>query len=73
MEILTPQKQLASNREFWEYFLSILQACENIESISVFVNNDISHKIAFKLADLVNRPWYQGYQGYNKSTLIYHK
>lgn len=73
MDIQVSEKELASGREFWEYFLSILKTCENIESISVYVNNDMSEKIAANLSDQVLSPWQTGYRGYDTTTLIYHK
>ncbi len=73
LEIQHPEMKRKDGIDFWEEVLSVLSKSNEIESIFVYVNNDVSDKIASKLADLVNHPWHQGYQGQNKSTLIYHK
>ena len=57
----------------WKEVLELLTSSNKIESISVYVNNDTAEKIATNLADRVPLPWYQGYQGNNTTTLIYHK
>lgn len=72
LEILKPLES-EDGREYWETILTVLKGSKDIESISIYVNNDTSEKIATNLADKVNRPWHQGYQGYNTTTLIYHK
>lgn len=73
MEIVNPDMEVKERKEFWEIVLESLKNSPKIESISVYVNNDTSEKIATNLADLVSRPWHQGYQGQNTTTLIYHK
>lgn len=73
LEIQDPEMKGKYGNDFWEEVLSILTKSNEIESISIYVNNDTSEKIASNLADKVNRPWHQGYQGQNKTTLIYHK
>lgn len=73
LEIMTPGSKLENGEEFWAVVFNILKKSNNVESISIFVNNEISDKIASNLADRVPLPWRQGYQGYNTTTLIYHK
>lgn len=73
LEIIKPDLKSLSGKEFWMIVFNLLKESNNIESISVFVNNDTSDKIAMNLADRVSRPWHQGYQGYDTTTLIYHK
>lgn len=68
-----PEIDNKEGKEFWEEVIELLQKSNKIESISVYVNNETSDKIASNLADRVPRPWHQGYQGYNTTTLIYHK
>lgn len=73
LEIVNPDMEVKEGKEFWEVVLESLKKSSNIESISVYVNNDISEKIATNLADLVCRPWHQGYQGHDATTIIHHK
>lgn len=73
MEIVNPDMEVKEGKEFWEVVLESLKQSSKIESISIYVNNDISEKIAINLADRVPRPWHQGYQGQNTTTLIYHQ
>lgn len=73
MEIVNPDMEVKERKEFWEVVLESLKQSSKIESISIYVNNDISEKIAINLADRVPRPWHQGYQGQNTTTLIYHQ
>lgn len=71
IEILDPEIE-EDGKEWWEIILNHLCKSEEIESISVLVNNDVSDKIASNLSDRVPLPWHQGYQGYKATTLIYH-
>ena len=73
VEIVNPEIENKEGKEFWEEVMECLKKSDKIESVSVYVNNDISDKIATNLADQVPLPWHQGYQGYNTTTLIYHK
>lgn len=73
LEIADPEKKVNNGDEYWKAVLTILTRSNNIESISVYVNNDISEKIACNLAERVARPWHQGYQGYNTTTIIFHR
>lgn len=73
LEIIDPEKKVNDGDEFWQEVLAILTKSNEIESIYVYVNNDTSEKIACNLADRVIRPWHQGYQGYNTTTLIFHR
>lgn len=73
VEIVKPDKVIKDGKEFWAEVLDFLKESINIVSVSVYVNNEISDKIASNLADRVPLPWHQGYQGYNTTTLIYHK
>lgn len=73
LEIVDPEKKVNDGDEFWKDILDILTRSNNIESIYVYVNNETSEKIACNLADRVTRPWHQGFQGHNTTTLIYHK
>lgn len=73
VEIVNPDMNIKEGKEFWEEVIELLKKSNKIESVSVYVNNDTSDKIASNLADRVPLPWHQGYQGYNTSTLIYHK
>ena len=73
LEIFNPEMETNEGKEFWEDVLDIIKKAQDIESISVYVNNDISDKIAANLADRVQRPWHRGYQGPGRITLIYHK
>lgn len=73
LEIVNPDMEVKEGKEFWEEVLESLKQSSRIESISVYVNNDISEKIAINLADRVPRPWHQGYQGHDTTTIIYHK
>ncbi len=72
LEIIEPSI-VEDGKEFWETVLALLKNSKDIESISIYVNNETSEKIATNLADRVPRPWHIGYQGYNTTTLIYHK
>lgn len=73
LEIINPDMEVKGGKEFWEVVLEALMQSSNIESISVYVNNDTSEKIGINLADRVPRQWHQGYQGQNTTTLIYHQ
>lgn len=73
IEIVNPNIKVEDEKEFWEEVLETLKKSDKIESVSVYVNNDTSEMIALNLADRVPLPWHQGYQGYNTTTLIYHK
>ena len=73
LEILNPDIEVIEGKEFWEVVLESLKQSSKIESISVYVNNDASEKIATNLADRVPRPWHHGYHGYDTTTIIYHK
>lgn len=73
IKIHHPEKQVEHGKELWEYVLSFLKKTNDIVSISIFVNNDISERIAINLSETVNHPWHKGYQGFNSTTLIYHK
>ena len=73
MEILQPEVLVEDGKEMWDYVLSFLEKSNDIVSISILVNNDITSNIASNLADRVPRPWYTGYRGSNSNTLIYHK
>lgn len=73
LEIANPDMEVKDGKEFWEVVLELLTQSSKIESISVYVNNDTSEKIATNLADRVPRPWHQEYQGHDSTTIIYHK
>lgn len=73
LEIVNPEMKVKEGKEFWEVVLKSLKKSSKIESISVYVCNDTSEKIAINLADRVPLPWHQGYQGQNTTTLIYHQ
>lgn len=73
LEIVNPCLKEDNGNEQWAIILNALKKSNDVETISVFVNNDKSEMIACKFADYVQRPWHQGYHGYNKTTLIYHK
>lgn len=73
LEIVNPDMEAKEGKVFWEVVLESLKKSSKIESISVYVNNDTSEKIATNLADRVSRPWQQGYKGHNATTIIYHK
>lgn len=68
-----PELKDGSNIEMNEIVFSALKNCPNVVEISVFVNNDISEKIAINKADIANKHYHTGYNGKNKETLIYHK
>ncbi len=73
IEVFHPGLKDGKGKEFWEDVLSALKKSEGLVSISVYVNNDISEKIAINLAERVPHPWHIEYQGRNSNTLIYHK
>ena len=73
LEIVNPEVEIEEGKEFWEVVLESLKQSPKIESISVYVNNDISEKIAINFGDRVARPWHRGYQGHDTTTIIYHK
>ena len=73
LEIVIPDVEVKEGKKFWEVVLESLKQSSKIESISVYVNNDASEKIATNLADRVPCPWHQGYQGHDTTTTIYHK
>lgn len=73
IDIVNPRMNINDEKELWELLIESLKKSNKIESVSVYVNNDISDKIASNLADRVPMPWHQGYQGYNTTTLIHHK
>lgn len=73
LEIVNPDMEIKEGKEFWEVVLESLKQSSKIESISVYVNNEASEKIATNLADRVPRPWHQEYQGHDSTTIIYHK
>lgn len=73
LEIVNPDKEANEGKVSWEIVLESLKQSSKIESISVYVNNDASEKIATNLADRVPRPWHQGYQGHDATTIIYHQ
>lgn len=73
IDINDPNMKVKEGKEFWEEVIESLQKSNNVETVSIHVNNDTSERIASNLADRVPFPWHQGYQGYNKTTLIYHK
>lgn len=73
LEIVNPGRKVKGRKEFWEVVIESLITSPKIESISVYVCNDTSEKIAINLADRVPSPWHQGYQGHNTTTIIYHK
>ena len=73
LEIANPEMEVEEGKELWAVVLESLKKSPKIDSISVFVNNDTSEKIAINLADRVSRPWQQGYQGHNATTIIYHQ
>lgn len=73
LEIVNPDMEANEGKVFWEVVLESLKQSPMIESISVYVNNDASEKIATNLADRVPRPWHQGYQGHDATTIIYHQ
>lgn len=73
LEIVNPDMKIKDGKEFWEVMLELLKKSPEIESICVYVNNDTSEKIAINLADRVPRPWHQGYQGHDATTIIYHQ
>lgn len=73
LEIVNPEMKGEDGKEFWEEMIGFLKGSDKIVSISVFVNNETSEKIALNLADRVDCQWHRGYQGYKKETIIYHK
>ena len=73
LEIVNPDMEIKEGKKFWEVVLESLKQSSKIESISVYVNNKASEKIAPNLAERVSRPWHQGYQGQSTTTLIYHQ
>ena len=73
LKIADPEQKVNDGDEFWKNVLDVLTKSNDIESISVYVNNDTSEKIACSLADTVNSPWHQVYQGYGTTTLIFHR
>ena len=72
LQLSNPQLVIGG-KEQWEMLLLHLTDCEFIESVSVYVNDELSEKIAANLADKVPFPWHEGYRGKNQNTLIYHK
>ena len=72
LHVSNPQLTI-DGKERWETLLLHLTDCEFIESVSVYVNDDLSEKIAVNLADKIPMPWHEGYRGQNQYTLIYHK
>lgn len=72
IDITHPDMEVKEGIELWEEVLESLKKSNKIESLAIFVNNEISEKIACNLADRVPHPWHQGYQGHNTITLIYH-
>lgn len=73
LEILDPSVKDEEGKEFWETVLDLMISSKEVESISIYVCNDTSEKIAAKLADRVPTPWHTGYNGYNEFTKIYHR
>ena len=73
LEIVNPGIETKPGKEFCEEVVDLLKQSKEIESISIDVNNDISDKLAAKLADRVHYPWLRGYQGHGNISLIYHK
>lgn len=73
LEILDPSVKDEEGKEFWETVLDLMISSKEVESISIYVCNDTSEKIAVKLADRVPTPWHTGYNGYNEFTKIYHR
>lgn len=51
LEIVNPDKEANEGKVSWEIVLESLKQSSKIESISVYVNNDASEKIATNLAD----------------------
>lgn len=72
LHISDPEK-INDEKELWEELLEHLKNCEFVESVSVYVNEDLSEKIAINLAGTVRTPWNECYHGHNQYTLIYHK
>lgn len=72
-ELIIPQPSIQYNGILWKNILDLLMSSQNVLSISVYVNNDISEMIACNYADTVSRLYWEGYQGQGKFTLIYHK
>lgn len=73
LEVVDPCMKDENQKEIWTKILDLLIKSNNVETISVLVNNDKSEMIACNFADQVQQPWHQGYQGHNTTTLIYHK
>ena len=72
LHVSNPQLSI-DGKERWETLLLHLTDCKFIESVSMYVNDDVSEKIAVNLADKIPMPWHEGYLGQNQYTLIYHK
>lgn len=68
-----PETICENDNTLWNQVLFLLQKVEKVECITVYVNNDISHKIAINKVDYVPDPFNKGYQGFNKETIVYHK
>lgn len=73
LNIPDPEAKSTNDITLWEAVISKLQEAEQVEYITVDVNNDISEKIAINKADYVHSHWNTGYQGFHKETIIYHK
>jgi len=73
LNIPDPEAKLTNDILLLEAVISNLQKAEQVEYITVYVNNDISEKIAINKADYVRASWNTGYQGFHKETIIYHK
>lgn len=72
IDIINPDMKVKEGEELWKEVIESVSKSDKIDSISIYVNNDTSEKIALNLADKVPKPWHQGYMGYHKTTLIYH-
>lgn len=73
LNIPDPEAKLTNDISLWEAVISNLQKAEQVEYITVDVNNDISERIAINKADYIRTLWNAGYQGFHKETIIYHK
>ena len=68
-----PETKSSSQSEICREIVESLIKNEEVISIEIFVNNDLSESIACNLSPNVKLPWRTDYKGRNSNTLIHHK
>lgn len=73
IHVFSAEKLQPDERTWAEHIFEKLKSCDFLEAIEVYVNDDLSEKIAINHCDYVPAPWNKSYSGYNDYTLIFHK